>query len=647
MCPRIPAAIRIRRVTETAARPALTARASTSKPEGPDPFVGFAFRMGRYWFLLSLAMIMVTLSGLTLSVGLLGALPVIDSILGTRKGLPELAVQFNKSVVSKPAVPDFLQIPQEIIDRMPTTPFTALVWIMVGLAVLTVVGSIANFLHAFLSQTVVNRTVTGLRREAFHTVLRAPVRFLTAEGPADMISRIVNDTAQLANGLTVMLSKAVLQIFKGVAALAVAFTLDWRVTAAALVVAPVLYTIIRKLGKRIKRYSGMALESQAALYSAANESLMALRVVKVHTTERFEGGRFHHVNKRMLRELNRVRTARALASPLTEALSIFLLCGLVLVAAGAIVEGNINPGVFILALGSLAVAGASLKPLTGIVNDIQTAAPAATRLRELLDMKPEPGHGRGLSRLPRHSQSIEFRSVRVSYSDRVRPAIDRVTLSVRHGQRVALVGPNGSGKSTLLGLVPRLFDPDEGRVVIDGIDIRDVSVRSLRNQIGMVAQETVLFQGTMRSNIAYGTSATDERIIEAAKKARAHEFIMSLPHGYDTAVAAQGQSLSGGQRQRIAIARAILRDPAILILDEATSMIDADSEAQIAAALAEFSIGRTCLVVAHRLSTVLTCDKIAVLDKGKLVDQGTHQELIERCEVYRQLAKHQFLVPVA
>jgi ABC-type multidrug transport system fused ATPase/permease subunit len=627
--------------------------------------------MLRYKVLFGLALVMVLISGGSLGLGMMGAQPVLKSILndapGERQELPDLANALNAKIAALPSFLPHPQLSQAFINQLPSGRMTALMWVMGVLAVITVIGSIANFLHAYLSLTVVNRTITGVRREAFFTALRAPLRAMVTGGAADPISRIVNDTTQLANGLNVLLSKALLQAVKGVAALIVALAADWRVTAAALVVAPALYHVIRRLGKKIKRASGAALQSQAGLYAAAAESLQAMRVVKVFTTEVYEGGRFHRINKKVMRELNRVRTARALASPLTEMLSIFLLCFLTLGAGWAIIKGvhlpfgwgdvQVQPDKFLLAMLSLAVAGASLKPLTGIINDIQASAPAADRLRELLATKPEPGHGFKLPKLPRHKESIEFRGISFSYGvPGVHPAtdaapstitprlaLDSINLIVPHGKRVAFVGPNGCGKTTLLSLVPRLFDPDKGSVLVDGHDIRHLSVRSLRSQIGMVTQETIIFRGTIRSNIAYGSpGATEDCIVAAAKKARAHDFIMSLPHGYDTPVAEQGLSLSGGQRQRIAIARAILRDPAILILDEATSMVDADSEAQIAAAMADFSAQRTSLIVAHRLATVLNCDSIVVLDAGRVVDQGTHDQLLSRCELYRSLAQHQF-----
>jgi ABC-type multidrug transport system fused ATPase/permease subunit len=625
-----------------------------ANPKAKDAFWLFARRMLRYYWLLAAAFVMVVLSSLTLVAGILGSSPILDSLIGEghHKDLQELAADFNAhNLNSKFEFIQHIQVPQATIDHLPTGAYTALSLIMGVLAVVTIIGSVANFLHGFLSLTIVNRTVTNIRREAFFTALRAPLRTIVQGGTSDAISRIVNDTTQLANGLTMLLSKALLQVFKGVAGLVAALYFNPYVTVGALLVAPALYTVIRKLGKRIKRASNKALQSQADLYAAASESLQAMRVVKVYTTEVYEGGRFHRINKQVMRELNRVRTARALASPLTEMLSIFLLCAMTLGVGWIIIKGinfngtpiKVSASDFIYTIISLAVAGASLKPLTGIINDIQAAAPAADRLRELLAKKPEPGHGFKLPRLARHKESIEFKGVTLTYANAPRPAIDNLTLNVAHGKRIAFVGPNGCGKTSLLSLVPRLFDPDQGAVLIDGHDIRHLSVRSVRSQIGMVTQETIIFKGTIRSNIAYGSvGSNDDCIVAAAKKARAHDFISAMPQGYDTPVAEQGLSLSGGQRQRIAIARAILRDPAILILDEATSMVDAESEAQIAAAITDFAASRTCLIVAHRLATVLNCDSIVVMDAGKIVDQGTHEELLGRCELYRNLAQHQF-----
>ncbi len=532
----------------------------------------------------------------------------------------------------------------ELIAQLPSDPFQSIVLIMGILAGLTVIGATANFAHQYIAFTVVHTTTAGIRRRAYGRVLKLPLKTIVSEGPTDAISRVVNDTEALAAGFVAMLSKAVAHILKGFIALLVAFLTNWQLAIVALVVMPVLATVIRKLGKRIRRASGRALSSRADLYRASTEALQGLRVVKVHTTERYEAGRFGRINKEVLRQHLKVRTARAVAGPLAELITMFALGGLTIVAAKLILDGTLDKSEFITVLAALAIAGASIKPLSGLVNDIQQSGAAADRLYRLLSSDPEPGHEPRMPKLARHRESIVFDHVRVIYPGATTPAIKDVSLRVNHSETVAFVGPNGCGKTTLLSLIPRLFDPDEGRVLIDGTDISRVRVRSLRKQIGVVTQEVVLFKGTIAQNIAYGNRhASREAIEQAARDARAMEFIEQLDQGLDTPVGEQGLTMSGGQRQRLAIARAILRDPTILILDEATSMIDAHSEKLINEVLDHFCKDRTSLIVAHRLSTVLNADRIVVLNEGNVVDQGTHDELMQRCTIYQQLAKHQLM----
>jgi ABC-type multidrug transport system fused ATPase/permease subunit len=608
-----------------------------------DVFWLFARRMLRYRATIVWAMVFAALSAGGLGIGLVAIAPVLKNILGQGgDGLPDVARRFNEDVS---AVVGWARIPPAWIAALPDGQFTAVVIILSALGVLTLLGGVANFLHAYLSLTVVYRTITNIRREAFHRVVRLPLKTVVTGGASDLVSRIANDTNQLSQGFATLLSRTVAQVAKGVAALVAALVLGPLLVLSALPVTIVLYIVIRRLGKKIRRASRGALKSQAGLYASTAEVLQGLRVVKVYTTERYEAGRFHRINKQFMKEMMRVRVARALASPLVEVLSLFAVGIVTLIAAKAVSDGAIDLDRFIATLVALGAAGASLKPITGLLNEIQASSAAAQRLQELMGLEPEAGHDSRLPKLGRHAESVELDHVTFTYPGANRPALRDVSLRIRHGERVAIVGPNGCGKTTLLALVPRLFDPDPGestapggRVMIDGCDIRDYAVRSLRRQIGVVTQETVIFQGTIAGNIAYGAEgATLDRIEAAARKARAHEFISRLPKGYDTSVGEQGLTLSGGQRQRIAIARAILRDPAILILDEATSMIDGESEAKIGEAIAEFSQERTCLIVAHRLSTVLGADRIIVMNEGRVVDEGKHNELLERCDIYRQL----------
>lgn len=609
-----------------------------------NAFWHLARRLLRYKAALAGAIGLAFVSAGSLGTGLVAVEPVLRNILRPKdaEDLPSLAAKFNERVGGV--------IPEGWIASLPTGPSSAVAWIVIALGVLTLIAGTATFLHAYLSLTIVQRTTARIRRDVFHRVLRLPLKDVVRAGSTDMISRIVGDTGTLEAGFSALLSKALGQAAKGTAAFVAALIVEWRLTLVSIPVAFVLGVVIRRLGKRIRRASKSALASTAGLYSAANEAMQGLRVVKVHSAERYESGRFHRINKDVMGQMMRVRTARALASPLVEVLSILVLGLLSVIAANQIIRGEMEAERVLLALAALFAAGASLKPLSGLVADIQVSAAAAERLMELLRRPLEPGHGPRLPGLPRHAESIEFDRVTFTYPGAGEPALRRVSLRIRHGERVAFVGPNGSGKTTLLGLVPRLFDPDEedgGRVLIDGRDIREVSIRSVRRQIGVVPQETVLFRGTIRSNIVYGMGgATEERVREAARAARADEFIVALPQGYETVVGEQGLTLSGGQRQRLAIARALLRDPAILILDEATSMIDAESETRIAEAVSEFSRGgggRTCLIVAHRLSTVRTADRIVVLDGGVVVDEGSHEDLLARCGVYRTLARTQLI----
>jgi subfamily B ATP-binding cassette protein MsbA len=426
--------------------------------------------------------------------------------------------------------------------------------------------------------------------------------------------------------------------------MAVAIAFDPRVTIVSLVTAPVLWLVIRALGQRVRRARKKAFAGQAALLARAGNVLRGLRVVKVQTAERFETASFAETNRRVIREMLTARTARSASSPISEVVAIFVVGVLAAVAVKAVLDDELDPRNFILALMALGVAAASLRPLTGIINEVQAAAAASERLEELMDLALEPGAAELLPDLPRHHASLALDRVTFTYPGGERPALREVSFEIVHGERVAFVGPNGSGKTTLLSLIPRLFDPDAGRVLVDGLDIREHSLASLRGQIGAVTQETVIFPGTVRSNIAYGSEQADEeQILEAARRAHALPFIEQLSKGLDTPVGEQGLTLSGGQRQRLAIARAILRNPSILIMDEATSMIDADSESHIADAVGEFSRGRTTLIVAHRLSTVVSADRIVVMDQGRIADQGSHAELLERCEVYRLLARTQLV----
>jgi subfamily B ATP-binding cassette protein MsbA len=436
--------------------------------------------------------------------------------------------------------------------------------------------------------------------------------------------------------------------------LGVALLFNWQLTGIFLIGVPIIGIVLHRFGRTIRRATKRALGQMGKMLAALQEALQALAVVKVHQAEGYERRRFNRINRAVYKQEMKARVARAMSSPVVESIAMIGFMTVALVAAYFAFElGKAKPKDIVFVLGMLGAAGAAFRPLANLNSDLQTSAAAAERLHDALCMEVEPNTRRHPAlhtarALPRHCNSVVFENVSFRFPEAARDALQNVNLTVPHGSVCAVVGSNGAGKSTLLNLVPRLYTPAKGRVLIDGVDIADCSLRSLRRQMAMVTQQTVLFEGTIADNITYGSrTASMDRIIAAARQAHAHEFITELPEGYDSPLGEWGSRLSGGQRQRIAIARAILRDPAILILDEATSQIDSDSEAKIAAALAEFEHGRTTFVIAHRLSTVVGADMIVVMEDGRIAAVGKHEQLLDESPAYRVLCQTQLAGPPA
>ena len=574
-------------------------------------------------------------SGLGIAAGLGAALPVLDLMLGDDgQGLAGIARDHNASDA-------WLQVPQWLLAVLPESTQASLAVVLTGLAALTVLGAAANFLHQYLTLTMVTRIVADARQRAFDAAIRLPLVQVVAQGPSDFTTRILRDCSELHGGLVALTNRSLAHVTKGLSAVAVAIWFDWRIVLAAIVAGPPLAWTLRRLGKRINRGMRGTLEAQQRLLLVTNEAMQGLRSVKAATAEPDMARRFATANDAVLRNELKLRKVRSLAGPLMELLAVFVVLGLVFIAGRELLAGRMQLDRFLMSLGSLAVAAGSFRPLTSFVSDIQSAEAPAQRIRQVLDAAAEPGAegGRTVARLAR---SIDLVGVGFTYPGAEHATLRGIDLTIPAGAHVAIVGPNGCGKSTLLSLIPRLLVPTTGRVLVDGIDLDGASLYDWRSQVGVVSQEAVLVQGTIAENIALGCpGATRQAIVVAAQRAHADAFIRALPQGYDTPVAEQGMSLSGGQRQRIAIARAALRDPTVLLMDEATSQVDADSERQINEAIREFGQGRTVITVAHRLSTVLAADWIVVMEQGQVVDRGTHAALIERCGTYRAIAASQ------
>ncbi|MBX3373382.1 MAG: ABC transporter ATP-binding protein [Phycisphaeraceae bacterium] len=587
----------------------------------------------------AIAMVFAFISAGGLGAGLVGLGPIFRILLDpTGEGsLRTVAAEWN----AEPG--RWIVVPTELVERLPATPLEGVTLVLSALIVLAVIGAAANFLHQFIAQTLSARAVARIRAEAFSRVVEMPLGRVISRGPSEFVARIANDAELIQNGIIALVSRSVTQVTKGVAAFLAALWFDWRLAMAAVLIAPLLAIVLRKLGKRIRRGTRRSLDAREVLLRIATESLQGLRGIKANAAEQHAVRRFERVNDDVVRHELRIRTARAVSTPLVELMAVVALAVLALLAARSIVRGQIAPDTFILTLGALGVAGGSFRPLTGIINELHAAAAPCERVFDLLAESPEPD-GAARPALAPLAKEITFDSVSYAYPGADRPALDTISLRIRAGEHIAIVGPNGCGKTTLVSLLPRLLVPTQGCVRFDGIDIGEVTLRSLRSQIAVVTQETTLFRGTVHENIAFGCEDVTEADVRAAARAAfAHEFIERLPGAYAADLAEQGGSLSGGQRQRIAIARAILRRPALLILDEATSQIDSESEARIGEVIRSEFAGRTVVAIAHRLSTVLAADRIVVMDGGRIEAVAPHARLLESSPLYRRLVDTQLV----
>jgi ABC-type multidrug transport system fused ATPase/permease subunit len=513
--------------------------------------------------------------------------------------------------------------------------------------VVTIVRCLATFLQKYFGEKVVLIAVARVREDVFAHVMDMPVGFFARQGTSDTVSRILRDIAQSADGISVLLGKALREPGKALFMLFLALLINWQLTLIFLAAAPLALFLGVSMGRKIKKATKKSLVAWSAMLGRVSDVVGALRVVKVYNRQEHELNSYRQVNKKLIRRLLRVSKVDSASTPILEVLgmiggSVALIMGISWVMNGNM-EHRLEPSAFFALLIALGVSADSFRKTIDVWNKLQMSNAAAERVFTLLDSPTEKEKVDAIELAPMKRQ-IEFRNVSFTYPGSSTAALENINLVIKAGTNVAIVGPNGSGKTTLANLVPRFYDPDSGQVLIDGINICDVTLYSLRNQIGMVTQNVVTFNDTIAANIAYGKEdASGEEIIAAAKRAYAHEFIEPLPDGYDAVIGEQGSGLSGGQLQRVVIARAILKNPPILIFDEATSQIDADSEAKIHRAIEEFIRNRTTLIIAHRFSTIVKADQIIVMDKGRIIACGQHGEVIKSCRLYQSLYENQLI----
>jgi ATP-binding cassette subfamily B protein/subfamily B ATP-binding cassette protein MsbA len=542
-----------------------------------------------------------------------------------------------------------------IYDYLPHNAFQTIVLIVAVVVIGTLLKDVFLVLDAILVDRLTNLTAMELRKKFFRRTLRMELASFSANKTAELTARFTADMDSLHGGIQTLLGRAVREPLKMLACFVGAGWVCWRLLFVSLLVAPAIGYLISRLASSLKRANRRAMEEITQLYSILGETFENIKIVKAFTSERQERRRFHRNSKEIYRRAMKIARYDALVHPLTEmlgvsAISLCILCGAYLVLNQEthllgikMSDRPLSWGELLLFYGLLVGATDPARKLSDVFNRLQRAVAASDRIYQMLDREPAIRNTTNPKPLPRHHREIVFRNVDFSYTPAVQ-VLDRINLRIGYGETIAVVGPNGCGKSTLASLIPRFFDVTAGTVEIDGVDVRQVRLRDLRRQIGIVTQEALLFDDTVFNNIRYGSPhATREEILEAARQAHAHRFIeQKLERGYETIVGAAGGRLSGGQRQRIALARAMLRNPAILILDEATSQIDIESEQLIHRALEQFVRDRTAILITHRLATLDLADRILVMQAGGVHDIGTHQELIGRCELYRRIYQFQF-----
>ena len=494
-----------------------------------------------------------------------------------------------------------------------------------------------------------------LRKMFYRRTLRMDLANFSEDGTADLMSRFTNDVNQVAKGLDSLFGKLIREPLKMLACLAGAAFISWRLLLLTMFITPVAAFSIQWLAKMLKRANRRAMEEMAGIYTTLEETFRSIKIVKAFTTESQERKRFHNNNKSYYHKSMRIARYDALTHPMTEVLGIATISVVMIVGGWLIFEPE--PAVFGISLTSwrigqsamltffalLAGMADPLRKMSDIFSNVQAGFAASDRIFARLDRQPTVRDPKQPAPFQRHHRELSFENVGFAYQPD-KPVLEEVNLKIAFGETIAIVGPNGCGKSTLANLIPRFADPTTGVVKVDGVPLADIRLRDVRGQIGLVTQETMLFDDTIFNNIRYGTPhATREQVIEAAKQAHAHRFIENeLPHGYETSAGALGNCLSGGQRQRIALARAILRDPAILILDEATSQVDLESEQAIQQVLEKFTRGRTTIIITHRLAVLSLADRIVAMQAGRILDVGRHEELLARCSLYHRLYQIHF-----
>ncbi len=514
--------------------------------------------------------------------------------------------------------------------------------ISVGIVVTFFIRGIFYYGQSYLVSFVGQRVIIDVRDVLFRKFQRLPLSYFDRHQTGEIMSYIANDVAALQNALVDRLIELVTESSIFIGSLVMMVMLDWKLSLLTLITVPLVGQAMKVFGRKLKSSGTVIQERLADITATMQESIAAIRVVKSFGREDYEIERFHRQNELNFRAEMKNNQLMSLLTPTVEFLAALAVTVIVWFGGYEVVNGVITAGALVAFLTYAVNLANPVKRISRVYGAIQKAMAGADRVFAIMDLPETIVNRPGAKDLPPVRGEVVFDDVTFAYEEG-NDALSQVSFSAAPGQMIAFVGPSGAGKSTIANLIPRFYEVSSGAIRIDGYDVRDVTMESLRGQIGIVPQETMLFSATVRENIRYGRlDATEEEILQAAKDANAHEFIMALPEGYETKIGERGLNLSGGQRQRIAIARAILKDPRILILDEATSALDTESEKVVQAALDRLMIGRTSFVIAHRLSTVFNADQIYVIEGGRIHEHGTHEALLAAGGLYSNLYHIQF-----
>jgi subfamily B ATP-binding cassette protein MsbA len=555
--------------------------------------------------------------------------PLVDNIF-TGEGIPYQSTHlpvFLKTIIIK-------------VNSLDPLRLLKIIAIIIPLAVL--VKCLSDFGKAYFMNDISQRVIRDIRNKLYQKFQSLSLDFYSRQRTGEIISRITNDVTIIQNSISENLTDLVYQSLQVVLFLSIVFFIHWQLASISIILLPLIMLPVIKIIRKLRKISKDTQEKMADISSMLVETISGIRIVKAFSMEGYEINRFNKFSARLYKLMMKSVRRIAAIAPITEFIGALAAILVFYYASKQVMEGVLSFGIFSLFLAALLSLMKPFKKLSRVQAVIQQTLAAATRIFKVLDLKPTIVEKKEAIVLKPIREGLSFDNVWFSYING-KVVLRNINLNVARGEVIALVGPSGVGKTSLVNLIPRFYDPDRGKITIDGQDIKDVIISSVREQIGLVTQETILFNDTARANIAYGKIGTlDNRIIEASKMANAHSFIKGLENGYDTIIGERGVKLSGGEKQRVAIARAILKNPPILILDEATSQLDTESEKLVQEAIDRLMEGRTVFVIAHRLSTVKNASRIIVLDKGEIIDQGKHSELISRSGLYKRLYEMQF-----